>query len=253
MQLKDCPHGVYEAIYEGNTQDSPNLLATLDKRPPFPLALLRNIKFNGEIIEGHDWQPLWGAIEVADISPGEKIQFLAMPRWYPKAECWQTGLSQVCWVQRADREIECLPVFSPPLNGFDAGQFLSSRLSDPFNDSAIRVAWKDSTLEDLIALISMGLASFAPSINRLNPFRNLISRLEDQYRQRTVQQLCDIAAFCNTGSVACDRRVGGGEYRLCSAFDFLSQQSNPKPPRSPWPCNRDRAASPMSPLDIFPR
>lgn len=230
MQLKDCGRGEYTAIYEGNTEDDPGLLETLENKPPFPLALLRHITYAGQVVEGHDWQVFWGAFESAVISPGDSIRFIAAPRWYAKGDYWQSGLSQCCWVQRnSPGEIEKIPVFSPPTTIGEATDFLNSRLAvaknktkwdDPREWGVRLFRWDDSAFEAVSELIEAGWASFAPP-EQSPEFMEILDRLEDSgLSSRTIGDIADIAAWCNAGSVAADYRVAGTPYRLCSAREF---------------------------------
>jgi hypothetical protein len=242
MQLIDCPRGWYSAIYEGNT-GSPEIANTLARSHQFPLALLRNIEFDGHIVEGHDWQPFWGAIEAADLSPGDKINLLATPRSYPKGDLpkmpraninsdrvwfseypinWSVGLSQICWVQKAPNKSET-PVFSPPETAEEAAIFLSCRLKiaedrrlEEISDWGIRITqWSSGFYCATLKLIEIGYASLAPWSIDDPDFGGIFTDLENHFRSRSISQIADIAALCNLGSAASEYRVGGSQYKIC--------------------------------------
>lgn len=219
MLLKNCAHGIYSAIYEGDTISNPELLDTLNDKPPIPLVLIRHIEFNGEIVEGHEWKPLWGTFEAAMLSPGDEIQFMASPRFYAKDDdYWQSGLANVCWVQKKSAVLEICPVFSPPRTIEEAQEFLSARLKA--KKSARLWRWNNSCFESLHELIDAGWASFANWYPHQQGFDEVFSKLENRHQDKTIKQIADIAAWCNAGTVAYDFRHGGQEYKACSYKEF---------------------------------
>jgi hypothetical protein len=226
--------GTFKAVFEGDTESNPELLKTLNEKPPFPIALLRNIEYQGTIVEGHSWYPLWGAIEMANINQDDSIQFLATPRSYATRDglWWQTGLSQICWVQRvqkASAEFEILPVFSPPQSAIEAKVFLDRRLrvseNKGFGDDPIEWGvriwqWNDSTSSEICDLINAGWASFSAWNGVSGDLATVFQQLESRYNDRKISQMADIAAWCNLGSAASEYRHGGAQYRICSAKAF---------------------------------
>jgi hypothetical protein len=223
MQLKDLPRGRFKAIYEGTTDSNPEILKTLKKSPPFPLALLRNIEFKNEIVEGHCWYPAWGSFEVAEIAVGDKVQFLATPRYYATSDglWWQAGLSEVCWVQKDGSQFDVMPVFAPPQDRLATQEFLADRMVVPTHFSEIRIfEWGEDYCQIVLNLLEEGWAGFSGWDS--GHFASIFKDLEDRYPSRKVTQMADIAALCNAGPPAGSLRFGGGQYKVCSAGEIAN-------------------------------
>ena len=217
-KLTEGSRGIYSGTFIGSTED-PTILNRLKRTPPFPLVLLENIIHQGEEIADHNWYPLWGAFEVEQWQQNQQLQFLATPKIYSKVDSWQCGLAEICWVQSSEKDFKPHPVFSPPQTQIEAEIFLSNRAVNAHNypgEKTIRISWKAEYPELISELVAEGWAKL--DWNHTANSSALQKILNITPGDRTVSQICDIAALCNLGSVASDKN--NEKYRICSIHDL---------------------------------
>lgn len=199
---------VFQATYVGSTLE-PQIESRLIHAPSMPLVLLEDIECDGEAVSDHNWYPYWGAFELSDVSPGDRIQFLATPTPYLKkrdeSKWWAIGFSQLCWVQKSGKSLEALPVVSPPETQKEAEVFLSRRMSiakdnplPDYREWGCRVRWDDKTFQRILNLVNEGWASFSPWFPILENFQKSFLGM-DELSDREITRIADIAAWCNAG------------------------------------------------------
>lgn len=228
---------IYSAIYKGCTLD-PLIENRLIKTQKIPLVLLENIALDGQSVSDHNWYPYWGAFELSSVYPGDEIQFLATPTHYLKSneerQWWQIGLSQLCWVQSKKQSFEASPAISPPESKEEAEWFLSRRMRIAIGESqansrrwGVRVGWNEKSLSFINKLIDVGWSKFGNFYPYQIEAASIFEKMEEQYSDREISRIADIAAWCNAGFPAWESRAETLKFQpstmwqMCSAREFL--------------------------------